>query len=445
MKSSKFNIITKTYDNKVLAFNSTSCALAEVEPEFLDILNNIEKINFDECSPERINLINEMKKGNFIIEDCVDEISILKFKNKKGMFSSNTLGLTIAPTLMCNFKCPYCYETPKNYLMTQKVQDNIVKYVEEMSKSISALSVTWYGGEPLLGKEIIFSLSEKFIKICKERNVDYRAFMVTNGYSLDEKTVNKMLINNIKSCQITVDGPAHIHNTRRLLKNGGGTFDKIIENIKLMKQSGGRVNIRVNIDKTNINYVEELLRLLAKENLTDLAINFGQVTAYTEACKSIESSCLNTEEYSNVTIKLQKMLHEYGFAADDYPYYPGLKGNYCCADQINAYVIDPDGYLYKCWNNIGDTKTAVGNVMEISAPQMQHVMNNIMWLNNDPFEKKCVECKLLPICMGGCPYLKRQNREVSCEKWKYGFEDMLRYTYEYKIQRANAGIERLPD
>lgn len=432
MKASIYNILCKTDDGKNLAFNSTTCALAEVENQFIETLENIENIDIDKCDPQIKDLIDEMKKGNFVIEDYIDEIQHLKFRNNMGKFSSNSLGLTIAPTLNCNFKCPYCYEVPKETLMSKKVQEGIISLVEKNAPNIGRLSITWYGGEPLIGSNIIFTLSEQIMKICSQNNIKYHAYIVTNGYLINDDILVGMKNSCIEGCQITVDGPPEIHNKRRVLRNGDGTFDVILNNIKKLISNDINVSLRVNIDKTNVECIEHLLLILREEGLNDLIINFGQVTAYTDACSDIACNCLQNDEYSSACISLQKKLHEYDFKAENYPYYPGIKGNYCCADQVNSFVIDADGYLYKCWNSIGNINEAVGKVDEIDTPNSRYISQQIDWVLTNPFEGKCLDCKLLPICMGGCPYLKKEEKEAVCEKWIYNFEEMLKYTYFHK-------------
>lgn len=421
-----------TNEGEKLAFNSSTCALAVVENRFIEILSNINNINLEELeelSEEDKKLISDMKLGSYIIDDDMDELKQLKFRNRVGKFSDSSMGLTIAPTLNCNFKCPYCYETPKSHLMSNEIQEGLLALIDRSAKGIKKLNVSWYGGEPLMGIDVINTLSEKILKICSENHIEYTAYMVSNGYLITDRIINDMKKNIIKGCQITLDGPPEIHNKRRVLRNGDETFEVIINNIKKLTDNDIRVSIRVNIDKTNVSYVESLLNILSQNHLNDLSVNFGQLTAYTEACSSIEGNCLNTEEYSDQYRRMQKLLIKYGFPAKEYPNYPGIKGNYCCADQINSFVIDPDGFMYKCWNSIGNVKEAVGNVVNLKDPQSDWLMRNIEWISTEPFEGKCIECKFLPICMGGCPYLKREKNEPTCEKWQYGFEDLLKYMY----------------
>lgn len=160
-----------------------------------------------------------MSKGNYIVHDDMDELKLLKYRNYNGKFSSGALGLVIAPTLACNFACPYCYETPKAGLMDKKVQDSLIEMIEENAKNKNNISITWYGGEPLLAKEMIFDFSQRAIEICERENVKYSAYIVTNGYLIDEETIENMKKAKITGAQITVDGPPSIHNKRRILKN----------------------------------------------------------------------------------------------------------------------------------------------------------------------------------------------------------------------------------
>lgn len=93
---------------------------------------------------------------------------------------TSEVGLTIATTTGCNFKCPYCYEEGvKSINMSQDVEDAIVKYIETVKKPID---ITWYGGEPLINWATIQRLTQKISEIKPKEMVKY-AF-VTNGYSL---------------------------------------------------------------------------------------------------------------------------------------------------------------------------------------------------------------------------------------------------------------------
>lgn len=101
--------------------------------------------------------------------------------------------------------------------------DAIIDMVEKMVEQKNDISITWYGGEPLIGKHIIYSLSEKFIKICNKYSVNYGAYMVSNGFLVTEEVIEQLKKYKVTGVQLTIDGPPEIHNIRRLKGTVNGT------------------------------------------------------------------------------------------------------------------------------------------------------------------------------------------------------------------------------
>lgn len=430
MKASKYNIIF-AYKDKNLAFNSMTCALAEVNDNFFKLLNAIKSNNFNEknLDLEDLNTFENMKKGGFIIDDCFNEIDFLKFKSYQGKFRTDNIGLTIAPTFACNFACPYCYENTKNEIMSQDVMDSICNEVQRAAEHKKNIHVSWYGGEPLLAKNVIWKLSEQFIKNSEKFGAYYSAAIITNGYLIDDETVKNFLKYKIIKVQITIDGPPDIHNNRRKLKSSSApTFDVILKNVKKLIDAGINVAIRINIDKTNEDRVEELLDILLDYKLQNAYVYLGHVQSSTEACQSISGDCLSTKDYALKFVNFEKTLIEKGFNPNNYPSYPRARSNNCGADAINSKVIAPDGNLYKCWHDMSDKNMSIGNIKNISDITDKNIMTQVNYLLFNPFKnKECIQCNVLPLCMGGCPTV---SNRCSCQKWKYSLIEALKAKYD---------------
>ena len=279
MIRSKYNLFFD-YEGKKIAFNAMTCGLAQVDNDFFEVYNKAEDFSSDDNSNE---LIKDMKRGGFILDEGSDEMNVLKFRCNRGRFNESFYSLTIAPTIQCNFACPYCYETAKPGIMSKDVQDKLVELVEENAKLKKKIDVTWYGGEPLLAKKIVYSLSERFMEICARYEAEYSAGIITNGYLFEEEDIEKFNKYKIRFTQITIDGTREVHNTRRILKAdpSADTFDKIINTVRLLNKSNSRVVIRVNVDKTNIQNTIELINYLASEEAgidkTRTSVAFGHV------------------------------------------------------------------------------------------------------------------------------------------------------------------------
>ncbi|HIH74706.1 MAG TPA: radical SAM protein [Methanosarcina sp.] len=451
MKPSIYNFVWSTDDQeKVMVFNSLTTALAEVKKNRIDLLN-VSQFDYALLSENEKQFVNELQKGGFIVDDTADELRTIKFAYNCDKYESSTVRLVIAPTLSCNFACSYCYEQSdknqsregeQNFFMPDNIKQDLLSYIEKVVKTGKDIFVTWYGGEPLLAKETVFDLSQKIIDITEENKVGYSAGMVTNGYLLSEDpgTVQNLKKNRIKFIHVTLDGPREVHDSRRMLKGSRGpTFDRILEGIKLLKANDIETYIRVNIDRSNIDDIGRLLDVLKENNLSDLFIYLGHVIPYTAGCKSYESSCILTEEFSLINQTFCENLNLMGFEAGKESFYPRF-ARACDANRTNAFVLDPDGDMYKCWTEIGNKTASIGKIGDLARQNEEKGSHEIRWLNWEPFEyPDCVKCKMLPICMGGCAnqamFINKSRPE--CKEWKYGLENYVRNKFSIlKAQRV---------
>ncbi len=107
----------------------------------------------------------------------------------------------------------------------------------------------------------------------------------------------------------------------------------------------------------------------------------------------------------------------------------------CGAVAFNSYVVDPRGDLYKCWNNIGREELKVGTLKE--GPRFER--NLVRWLAFDPFlDEECRECEMLPICMGGCPYVRVTEGKKRCLPMKYNVRDVLGFLQNHDSSENEA-------
>ena len=448
MKPSNYNFIWPTGDTgKVMVFNSLTTSLVETGLHHIDLLT---APGFDYAAlPEAARqFVDRMQQGGFILEDEVNELKLLQFSYNSSKYDRRRLSLTVAPTLRCNFACTYCFEQAalqqdkrdgQAAFMPEAVQQALIHYIERAAKTVSGVHITWFGGEPLLGRQIISDLTKKIIAITAERQLDYSAQMVTNGYLLsgNPKIIQELKNSRITSFQITLDGPPEVHNNRRMLKAGQKpTFDQILNGIKLIKAHQMRVELRVNIDRFNMAAALELLDILEAEQLNDISVNLGQVTADTAGCKAIADACVTKEEFAALNRAFQATLRQKGFKKAGMSRYPRTAVA-CAANQINSLVVDPDGDLYKCWSEIGEKTARIGNITSFNRRSQSERMHEIRWLTWEPFERAdCLACKFLPLCMGGCSYrsLFANTGRPDCDEWKYSLE----YYVKDKFNREKA-------
>ncbi len=196
MKLSNYNFFYYDFDSghgkdNYLLYNSRTNALAVLEKENYDILKNYEDGQVDNLDKE---FLSNLKDGGYVVEDHINELELLRHRLLSNRYSQQGFGLTIAPTLNCNFDCTYCYEknSNKSAVMSEEVKRKIVELVQQKVEVIKSFDVTWYGGEPTLALDTIYELSQNFIELCDEKKVRYSAGLITNGYKLTRAVAEEL-------------------------------------------------------------------------------------------------------------------------------------------------------------------------------------------------------------------------------------------------------------
>ena len=395
MKQSRFNLLVDRTDRHALVFNSFSRGFVELEKDIY------ERLLAGTLDPDD-QITRELKKGYFLVEDKIDELKVLEARNRIERYKSFRLGLIVLPTLNCNFRCEYCFEEKKRMLMPPDIEEAIYNFVQGRAREIKQLKISWFGGEPLLAPKIIDRLARRIIDLCGKHGVEYHSDVTTNGYLLNRKTIDWLKEIKVEKIQVTLDGDRETHDSRRRLKNGGPTFDVILNNIK-MAADHFSISIRLNIDRKNALKAKNLLPILAQHGLQDkVSVYYGIVVGLTKACKDYESSCLDADELTRIMLLLHEdaVESEYDFIPFPYPF-TNVGG--CGAMRPDFFVVDPDGYLHKCLNPVGNKEEAVGHITQ----PIEFDPGLVTYLTWDPMEDEvCSKCDILPICSGGCLWNK---------------------------------------
>jgi len=436
MKVSRYNFFIPYENGKYIAYNSLSNAMALVSDKKYQIYLEFEKNNVPIEDKE---FIKELKKGSFLIEDDLNELEIIRLNMYKERFNTSSLDLTIAPTSDCNFRCIYCYEKDaiNCTYMSQEIEDCLIKILNNRSKNLSKFNVTWYGGEPLLAVDTIERLSEKFIKICDDSNIIYTATIVTNGYNLTKKNLDILKKCKIKGVQITIDGNAEIHDKRRFLKGGYPTFNKIISNICDLNAEKMPITLRINLDKSNFDKTECVLKILSEKQLIDRVFPYVAKVDNFNNCYN-DVNCLSSMEFNKYENEFIKLMVNYGYEKEDILKHklPKRINCVCGCDKFESYVINADGEMYKCWDDIGKSNSSIGNIKNNNIVLNKIYLDYIMF---DPTtDLECIQCKYLPICMGGCAKLRTDKTKSICDIKKYNFNLKLINTALYMENIKNA-------
>jgi len=222
MKLSRYNHFINKND-KLYVYNSNSGAFAQTDKKFKEIC---EKVQADKNYTSKGKLFAEMKRSRIIVDNDTDELQEIVDLFVKAKQDDENLIFTIAPTLNCNFNCPYCYENKTKTMLDDTQVWQLIDFIKSELEGKKRLGITWYGGEPLLAFNIIKTMSKELIEFCKTNKIDYSAMMITNGYLLDISVILDLIDCKVTRVQITLDGNKEYHDKKRFLPNGQGLLSK---------------------------------------------------------------------------------------------------------------------------------------------------------------------------------------------------------------------------
>jgi uncharacterized protein len=373
-----------------------------------------------------------------------------KYKN------SGHIGITIGTTILCNMGCPYCFETvkPNKTLRDEKVVNGIVSYIEDMIQSApvkkwSSLTISWYGGEPLINKQGIDSLSQKFIALSDKYSIPYDATIISNGIYLDTDTWQFLKRNKVSSIQVTVDGAKEVHDVYRPLKNSRGkNYEKILENLSMMPE-GITLTIRINTDKRVAATFEKLLDDLESYGIwpqrhKEVSLSLAWLRAY-EGADTSSMVHLSKDEFFEVqhNFSERKVSRFNRWAEANSELRAKVKWNVPdkqsdCATYVSPYffTFDPDGMIHKCWETVHDTKKSSG--VDVFKRWTPSDFDKYLSYSRTKIHPICSACKFNPVCGGlSCAYDAIHDLaedKFPCTVWKSKLPDYFKRMYLKKLE-----------
>lgn len=426
---SKYNILSKSEKYGYLLFNTMSLAFIRINEQDIDMWK---KLRETPDSYTNFQNYDFLIKARILVDNQEDDLNVYLADVLKNRYNSSDMALTILPTRGCNFGCIYCYEQDRpNVLMNEQTEKAIVKFVCSNS-NLKRLSVVWYGGEPLLNFDSMVRLTKMF----KQLNIEYSAKIVSNGYLLTKEKADLMKDLAIRNIQITFDGSEEIHNQRRFLLGGQPTYRKIMDNLKYLLSINKEItiDIRTNIDRRNKDDYNKFYQDFKSE------INDKRVTMYPGFVSDLLSSeCVSPEfNISEGGYKAQFILDifdKYGIEIKSF--LPKYRRHSCVASKYFAFVIGPEGELYKCWRMVGNQKEAIGNVNDGSLDMVK--FSKYLIGADYTLDSKCLQCEFITLCGGGCPLVRMRNKyeKISlnhCRPEKTHMEQLMELRYEMFVK-----------
>lgn len=330
------------------------------EPTFCS-LEDWEKIRAGQFE-ELDTIVDELRHQKLIIDASEEDdkefgMVVVEIEGKL----NQTTILYLMTAQGCNFGCKYCPvpEIAKKYgASILSIEDALAgidlwgEHLKESYDSSLPYFVIFYGGEPLLNKEVVKS-SLYYLEAKKEKGVlptDLNIMIATNGVLVDDDTIALCQEHKV-SVAVGLDGPISANDILKVDRDGRGTFDRIIESIELLVRNKIKTFASVSITPFNIDHIaryseffEELgiekfgFNFLKGRLLLDLVGSGGLEQYYRKASRGIIENARRQNRHG-----FEYQMEKKQIAFDSKNYFP-----VDCTCLGNQLVIQPDGEVSNC-------------------------------------------------------------------------------------------------
>ena len=300
-------------------------------------------------------------------------------------------------TNYCNLKCKYCYECDESKI-NNKMDFNIIKQLltEQSNKKNDTTNIGFFGGEPLLQKQLIYDTVNFGKDLYKSTKHNFMYSVTTNGTLIDDEFIEFCKKNNIL-VGISIDGNEYTHNLNRKSKDNKNTFNMVLENAR--KCLDAKVNCMALpvICINNVEYMANNIRFLIELGFKKITCNFNYYDKWDDSSLNIlkqqyeEISNIYYDEFKNKNyiriypLDTKMQLHIYERKCSD-------------GCNKNRIAVNVDGKFYPCIQFVGDSRFEIGDYKQgIDYKKRKEIMNKRL-----TSKVICDECLLKDRCIYKC-------------------------------------------
>lgn len=426
--ASRFNATLRADDGSLTLYNSFMGAVARVAATDSEAVGEALSNGFVGLPK---GALAELCLNGFFVLNGTDEYGRLdRLLLEQHERTARSLQLILLPNEQCNFRCKYCSQTFVRKKMNRETIEGIVAHVAARAEVIEELTVGWFGGEPLTAPDVIDEVATRLRDICIANGVVYRtSSMTTNGYLLTPDIADMLFRNDVRGFQITIDGSPEHHDRLRVLGNGQGTFDRILSNLRALRDRADdfKIVIRVNFDTGSLDTMPEFFAILETEFAGDdrFCCDFHPVGRWGGPNDANLATC-GLDEGRYQAIALGGAAIARGINADGLRGKLRRGGSKCYAARPDSFVIGSDGTVYKCTVAFEDPRNQIGKMHADGHLEIDEDLHRPWISTGADADSGCRSCFFAPACQGNaCPLHRMDHGHRGCPTIKTNMPQVL--------------------
>ena len=323
----------------------------------------------------------------------------------------------------CNLACTYCYYLEKEQLYPHHSQcelsDGLLEHFTQQylnTPGRQPVLFTWHGGEPLL-RDITFYKKALSYQQQYAQGRPVANTLQTNGTLLTEDWCRFFKKHNFL-IGISIDGPQSLHDIHRKRKDGNGSFEQVLQGVRLLQKYDVAYNIMAVVHRSNGDYPIEFYRFF--KELGAKYIQFAPIVERTPDGE-IAPWSVQPEQWGNFLIAIfqewikadvgQSFISYFDAALANWV---GVSSGMCLFSEQcgHAGVMEFNGDVYSC-DHFVYPEYKLGNLNENSLTNIMSSSQQVAFGQvKSTLSLQCQSCQYLFACRGECP----KNRFISTQE-----------------------------
>lgn len=358
--------------------------------------------------------------------------------------------VTLQITERCNFDCIYCFQGEKEeYSISLKEGKERIDFIFNSYRSVieeteepQDLTISFYGGEPL----IEFSLMKALFAYAEDKatteGILTKYIIISNGYLLSEEHLEFFGENRKKfDVKFSFDGQKEIHDRQRPTMNGQPTFDRVLTNIKRFQEQVKPTQLAMVITPESVQHFLDSIRFLVSEGFSNLEFEIDSYTQWSEESIGILHEVF--EEAMEFYLDQLQSNQDFTLSLFDVwvrPLVYQSKDCLRCGAGRNSYFINVYGDIYACPVGNKLKPCYFGNVKTGFTSNVDIISN----MEDEKIQSECLSCANKNKCFLTCiaqNYRLNQDiyqiHPIQCERGQLGVKMGIRF--------GNQLYKRYPD
>lgn len=368
-------------------------------------------------------LINEKDERHLQYELSLLGLDLPPLITDEPLKSPPIHALSLAIAQKCNMGCAYCYADqgdfggPSKSMSLEVAKKSIDLLLNERSKGDRA-QLTFLGGEPLMNRKDLREATKYADQSAKMKGIQLGYSITTNGTLIRPEDAEFFEEYGF-SVTISIDGIGKAHDSLRPMKNGSGSYQRIIEKIKplLAIQRKMQVSARVTVTPQNLNLVETLDELIA---LGFHSVGFSPLlnSSNGKGEMSKEDLALLLEGMIACGLKFEQHVLQ----GKRYPFLNMVNAlkeigknthrPYPCGAGAGYMGVSADGDLAACHRFVNEPNGKMGDIYTGIDEKLQ---NNWLAERHVHQQNPCTQCWAQYLCGGSCHHEVINKERSACD------------------------------